>query len=153
MEMERRYSFEIPPEAIPDSRIADSIETEVVVIGAGTAGLVCANFAAENGVKVILISASSRPVARGGSTHAVNSKIMRELGIDYDVTKYFKQEMDRAGGRIDQDKWYLFARKSGEAMDWLNDKMEAAGYTPVIETGGVDPDGIISAFPGSTVSW
>ena len=144
-----RYSFEIPPDPIPDSEITDTIETEVVVIGAGTSGLVCANSAVENGAKVILIAASSRPVSRGGSNHAINSKLTRELGINYDVGKNFKQEMDRAGGRIDQDKWYLFARKSGEAMDWLIDKMVAAGYTPVVEMGEVDPDGLISVFPGS----
>ena len=143
-----KYSFEIPPDPIPDSGITDTIETEVVVIGAGTAGLVCANSAAENGAKVILISASSRPISRGGSIHAINSKLTRELGISYDVGKNFKQEIDRAGGRFDQDKWCLFARKSGEAMDWLIEKMVAAGYTPVLEMGEVDPDGL-SAFPGA----
>ena len=125
METKAGYSFEIPPDAIPDDQVADLIETEVVIVGAGTAGLVCANSAVEHGLKVILISASSCPVARGGSTHAINSKLMRELGIDYDVARNFKQEMDRAGGRIDQEKWYLFARRSGEAMDWLIDKMVA----------------------------
>jgi succinate dehydrogenase/fumarate reductase flavoprotein subunit len=149
MRGERKYSFEIPPEPILESGISDIIETEVVVIGAGTAGLVCANSAVENGAKVILIAASSHPISRGGSNHAINSKLTRELGISYDVGKNFKQEMDRGGGRIDQGKWYLFARKSGEAMDWLIDKMVAAGYTPVIEMGEVDPDGLISAFPGS----
>lgn len=146
---ETKYSFEIPPDPIPNSEITDTIETEVVIIGAGTSGLVCANSAVENGAKVILIAASSHPVSRGGSNHAINSKLTRELGISYDVGKNFKQEMDRAGGRIDQGKWCLFARKSGEAMDWLIDKMVAAGYTPVLEMGEVDPDGLISVFPGS----
>jgi succinate dehydrogenase/fumarate reductase flavoprotein subunit len=149
METKEEYGFETPPDAIPDNQIAEIFKTEVVVVGAGTAGLVCANSAVENGLKVILISASSGPIARGGSTHAVNSKLMRERGIDYDVAGNFKREMDRAGGRVDQEKWYLFARRSGEAMDWLIDKMTAAGYTPVLERGGVDPDGILSTFPGS----
>lgn len=149
METRAQYGFEIPPDAIPDNQITDILEAEVVVVGAGTAGLVCANSAVENGLKVILISASSCPVARGGSTHAINSKLMHELGIDYDVARNFKREMDRAGGRIDQGKWYLFARRSGEAMDWLMDKMVAAGYIPVLERGGVDPDGILSTFQGS----
>ena len=30
-------------------------------------------------------------------------------------------------------------------MDWLIDKMVAAGYTPVLERGGIDPDGVLSA--------
>jgi succinate dehydrogenase/fumarate reductase flavoprotein subunit len=88
-------------------------------------------------------------VSRGGSNHAINSKLTHELGINYDVGKNFKREIDRAGGRIDQEKWSLFARKSGEAMDWLIDKMVAEGYSPTIEIGGVDPDGILSTYPGS----
>jgi hypothetical protein len=75
--------------------------------------------------------------------------LTRKLGISYDLGKLFKQEVDRSGGRIDQGKWSLFARKSGEAMDWLVDKMVAAGYTPMLEMAGLDPDGVISSFPGS----
>ena len=56
MRGERKYSFEIPPDPIPESEITDIVETEVVVVGAGTAGLVCANSAVENGAKVILIA-------------------------------------------------------------------------------------------------
>ena len=54
--------------------------------------------------------------------------------------------------RVDQDKWWLWAHKSGEAMDWLIDKMEAAGYQSVIEMGNTDPDGIMTMYPGSH-SW
>jgi fumarate reductase flavoprotein subunit len=144
-----KYSFEIPPDPIPESKIAKTIKTGVVVIGAGTAGLVCANSAAESGADVILISASSKPISRGGSNHAINSKLTRHLGIKYDIGRNFKQEIDRAGGRIDQAKWSLFANRSGEAMDWLIDKMVAAGYTPVLEKTETDPEGLISAYPGS----
>jgi succinate dehydrogenase/fumarate reductase flavoprotein subunit len=144
-----KYNFETPPDPVPDSEIVDTLEAEVIVIGAGTAGLVCANSAVENGLKVVLISASSHPISRGGSNHAINSKLQRELGIHYDVEKNIKREIDRAGGRIDQDKWYLFANKSGEAMDWLIDKMVAEGYTPILEMPGFDPDGILSTYPGS----
>ncbi|UCC15970.1 MAG: FAD-dependent oxidoreductase [Dehalococcoidales bacterium] len=146
---EKRYSFEIPSDPIPDSKIVNTIESEIVIIGAGTAGLVCANSAVENGANVTLIAASSHPVSRGGSNHAINSSLMRKLGIVYDVGKSFKQEIDRAGGRIDQDKWSLFANNSEEAMDWLIEKMEAAGYTAAIETADFDPDGVFSSFPGS----
>ena len=146
---QKRYNFEIPSDPIPDSKIANTIETEIVIIGAGTAGLVCANSAVESSASVILIAASSHPVSRGGSNHAINSRLMRKLGIVYDVGRNFKQEIDRAGGRIDQDKWSLFAKNSEEAMDWLIEKMEAAGYTTAIETADFDPDGVYSSFPGS----
>ena len=37
-------------------------------------------------------------------------------------------------------------------MDWLIDKMEAAGYQSVIEMGNTDPDGIMTMYPGAH-SW
>jgi len=146
---QKRYSFEAPPDPIPPSEITETVEAEVVIIGAGTAGLVCANSAVENGAAVVVIAASARPVSRGGSNHAIGSRLTRRLGISYDVGKSLKQEIDRSGGRIDQDKWSLFTRKSGEAMDWLMDKMEAAGYRTAIEAGDNDPDSLMSVLPGA----
>ncbi|HTY62539.1 MAG TPA: FAD-dependent oxidoreductase [Acidobacteriota bacterium] len=148
----KTYSFEIPPPAIPVDQIKETITAEVVIIGAGTSGLVCANAAVENGATVVVIASSSTPVGRGGSNHAFNSKLMRRLGLKSDVAREFKDEMKCHSFRIDQDKWWLWAHKSGEAMDWLIDKMEAAGYQSVIELGNTDPDGIMTMYPGSH-SW
>ena len=114
--------------------------------------MVCANAAVENGAKVVVIASSLAPVSRGGSNHAFNSKLMRKLGLKSDVAREFKDEMKCHSFRIDQDKWWLWAHKSGEAMDWLIDKMEAAGYQSVIELGNTDPDGIMTMYPGSH-SW
>jgi succinate dehydrogenase/fumarate reductase flavoprotein subunit len=148
----RTYSFEIPPPPISARQIKETITTEVVIIGAGTSGLVCANAAVENGAKIVVIASSPIPISRGGSNHAFNSKLMRKLGLKSDVAKEFKNEMKCHSFRIDQDKWWLWAHKSGEAMDWLIDKMEAAGYKSVIEMGNTDPDGIMTMYPGSH-SW
>ena len=52
----KTYSFETPPPPIPLDEIKQRIFTEIVVIGAGTSGLVCANAAVENGAKVLLIA-------------------------------------------------------------------------------------------------
>jgi succinate dehydrogenase/fumarate reductase flavoprotein subunit len=148
----RTYSFEIPPPPIPAGEIRHRVSAEVVVIGAGTSGLVCANAAVENGAKVVVIASSSMPVGRGGSNHVFNSKLMRKLGLDSDPAREFKDEMKCHAFRVDQDKWWLWARKSGEAMDWLIDKMEAAGYQSVIERGNTDPEGVMTMYPGSH-SW
>jgi succinate dehydrogenase/fumarate reductase flavoprotein subunit len=146
------YSFETPPPPIPADKIKQKISAEIVIIGAGTSGLVCANAAVENGADVVLIASSSSPVGRGGSNHAFNSKLMRKLGLASDPGREFKDEMKSQSFMIDQDKWWLWARKSGEAMDWLIDKMEAAGYQSVIEMGNTDPEGIMTMHPGSH-SW
>jgi len=148
----RTYSFETPPPPIPAGDIKETIAAEIVVIGAGTSGLVCANAAVESGAKVVVIAASSTPVARGGSNHAFNTKTTRKLGIKSNVGREFKEEMKCHSFRVDQDKWLLWANRSGEAMDWLIDKMEAAGYQTVIELGNTDPEGPMTMYPGSH-SW
>jgi len=146
------YSFETPPPPIPAGKIKRRISAEIVVIGAGTSGLVCANAAVENGAAVVVIASSSGPVGRGGSNHAFNSRLMRKLGLPSNPAREFKDEMKCHSFMIDQDKWWLWARRSGEAMDWLTDKMEAAGYQSVIELGNIDPEGILTLHPGSH-SW
>jgi succinate dehydrogenase/fumarate reductase flavoprotein subunit len=146
------YSFETPPSPIPAGEIKQKFSVEIVVIGAGTSGLVCANAAAEHGAEVAVIASSSGPVGRGGSIHAFNSRLMRKLGLRADPAREFKDEMKCHSFMIDQDKWWLWARRSGEAMDWLSDKMEAAGYKSVIELGNTDPEGIMTMHPGSH-SW
>jgi succinate dehydrogenase/fumarate reductase flavoprotein subunit len=148
----KAFAFETPPPPVPTCEIKQRISADVIVIGAGTSGLVCANAAAENGAKVVVIASSSMPVGRGGSNHAFDSKLMRKLGLASDPAKEFKNEMKCHSFRVDQDKWWLWAHKSGEAMDWLIDKMEAAGYQSVIERGNTDPDGILTMYPGSH-SW
>lgn len=137
----KKWSFEIPPDPIPDSDIANTIETEIVVVGGGTAGLVTANSAAENGAKVVLITASSIPISRGGSNHAVYSKVMEKAGFKpYDAGVFYKKELSNASYNVDQDKWFKFYNNSEEAMNWLIDKMEAAGYECVLEGGYTDED-------------
>jgi succinate dehydrogenase/fumarate reductase flavoprotein subunit len=143
------YSFEIPPDPIPDSQIKQTYTADIIVIGAGTSGMVCAKSAVENGADVILFSASSQAISRGGSNHGIGTKATIAQGISYDVRKAFKQEMNRSGGRINQQLWYKFYNNSPEAMNWLIDKMEAAGYQTVIEYAPEEPDGLNNAFPGS----
>ena len=144
----KKWSFEIAPDPIPDSDIANTVEAEIIVVGGGTSGLVCANAAVENGAKVVLITASKAPVSRGGSNHAVYSKAMKAAGFEpYDPNVFMREEMMKASYNVDQDKWWKFVNNSEEAMNWLIDKMEAAGYQCVLEGGYTDPDNSIMNMP------
>jgi len=149
----KKWSFEIPPDPIPDSEIANTVEADVIVVGAGVAGMVTANAAAEHGAKVVLISASSKPVFRGGSFHAPRSRLYEQLGAEpYDADLFFREQFAHASYNIDQRKWYRFYKHSAEAMNWLMDKMEAAGYRTVFEATNVNP-GDPMHQPLSAHSW
>lgn len=152
---EQQWAFEIAPDPIPDDQIVETIETEVVVLGGGTSGLVTAVRLAEQGVKVIVLAASPTPVGRGGSTFAMGSRIMDEAGVSIDVHAAYKKMMGYHSGRIDQSKWWLHANRSPEAMNWLIDRMTTASsvggvdLTPVLEAHFEDEENITSEYWGT----
>ena len=137
-------SFETPPDPIAESDIAEVVEDDIIVIGAGVSGLVTALAAAEEGASVTLICAGEAPVSRGGTFHAFKSRLLEENGLGEPyrdaIGEFFKKEMMAASWNIDQRKWYKFYNHSEESMNWLLDKMEAAGYECVIENFVEDKD-------------
>ena len=142
-----KWSFEIPPEPIAEDQITETIAADFVVVGAGTSGLMTAMAATEDGVDVIVIASSDKPVSRGGSNAAFNSKLQKELGREFPLEEardYFQEQFNSGSWRMDQDKWWDFYNYSGEAMDWLMDKMSAHGIQTVIEQTYIDDTGNMS---------
>uniref|UniRef100_A0A7C9JCD8 FAD-dependent oxidoreductase n=1 Tax=Muribaculaceae bacterium Z82 TaxID=2304548 RepID=A0A7C9JCD8_9BACT len=128
------WSFMVPPEVPSEDKIVRTEEADIVVVGSGTAGLVTAASAVENGAKVILFSASKGNVSRGGSCHGVWSKVMEREGIKrYNPGDFFRGQMIAAGYNVDQGKWWKFANNSEEAMNWCIDIIDEAGYRTVLE--------------------
>lgn len=131
------WAFEVPPAPIAEGDIVETVEADIIVIGAGVAGLVTALAAAEAGASVTLVSAGEKPVARGGTFHAFKSTLLEENGLKdpYEgiIGEFFKKEMMASGWNIDQRKWYRFFNNSEEPMNWLVEKMKAAGYECIIE--------------------
>ena len=77
-----KWSFEVAPEPIPEDQIAETIEDDIIVVGAGMAGMCTAASAAEAGGSVTLFSASSTPISRGGSNFSAYNKVIEEYGIE-----------------------------------------------------------------------
>lgn len=145
-----KWDFEIAPAGITDDQIAEIVEAEVIVVGAGTGGLVLANTAADAGADVVMITASSIPIGRGGSNHAVYSKAKERLGLPRDTAEDFERELRFNTSAVDARKWYKYYNHSEEAMNWLIDIMEAAGYETGIESPpGLVKDGAIIYCPGA----
>ena len=130
----KKWDFEIPPAPIPEDQIAEVIEDDIIVIGAGMSGLTTAYSAAENGASVTLFSGSSHPISRGGSNFAKNSKVMEERGIEpFDVNYFFYHEMRAASFQVDQKKWNRGYNNSEEAMNWLIDLVSEDGLKVILE--------------------
>lgn len=152
------YAFETAPEPIPESDIVETVDADIVIIGAGFSGLCCALAAAENGAKVVMLERMDHVVGRGGSIYAMNSKLTKEKGYECpveEIAQRYKRMMGYHSYRVDGRKWMNHFHRSGEAMDWLIDRMTTASsvggndLTPVMEHWYEDPEDINGEFPGT----
>lgn len=152
------YEFETAPEPIADSDIKETVDADVVIVGAGFSGLCCALSAAENGLNVVMLERMDHVVGRGGSIYAMNSKLTKEKGYECsveEIARRYKRMMGYHSYRVDGRKWMLHFNRSGEAMDWLIDRMTTASsvggsdLTPVMEHWYEDPEEINGEFPGT----
>ena len=129
-----KWSFMVAPDPIPEDQITEVIEDDVIVIGAGMAGMATAVSAAQNGASVTLFSASSGPISRGGSNFAANSKVMEELGVEpFDPEYFFYHELRAASFDVDERKWFRGYNNSEEAMNWMIDIGRDAGLEVILE--------------------
>ena len=114
------YEFETAPEPIADSDIKETVDADVVIVGAGFSGLCCALSAAENGLNVVMLERMDHVVGRGGSIYAMNSKLTKEKGYECsveEIARRYKRMMGYHSYRVDGRKWMLHFNRSGEAMD------------------------------------
>jgi len=132
-------SFEVPPPPVPEERIAETLQADVVVVGEGLAGLCAALTARQAGADTLIVTASARPVGRGGSVFATYSKAMSRAGLPrQNLDDFFLEEFSANTFWVDQRKWYTLLDRSEEAMDWLIDILEAAGCGIVLEDANED---------------
>ncbi len=132
-------AFLTPPPPIPASEIRDTLQADVVVVGEGLAGLVCALRAAQCGAETLIVTASRGPVGRGGSVFAAYSKVMAEHGMPrQDLDRFLLEELEARSFQVDQRKFYRFINHSEEAMNWLVDLLRANGLEAVLEDANED---------------
>ena len=116
---------------IADSDIAEIVETEVLVVGAGHAGSFAAATAAELGAKTLLIEKFGHDMASGirDTLAAVNSKQQIEANDNPDMWDVGRYIRNWSQGYADPKLVRAFLENSGETMDW---------YTEVLKQGGMD---------------
>jgi fumarate reductase flavoprotein subunit len=78
MEKVKQFSFEMPPAPIPETEVQENIDTDILVAGAGPAGLAAAVSAAESGARVVLLEKYYRIAAPGGpGAPFIDSKLQK----------------------------------------------------------------------------
>ena len=116
-------SFFATPEPIDPSQITNTKDYEVVVVGAGAAGVPAAAAAFEAGAKVALLQKESTAVSQGNTCDSVLVEESDPAGVAA-VSSLINQD---CAHRSNRDQVNLWANNSGEALKWLWDLGEKAG--------------------------
>lgn len=118
----KRAPTEFPgpkPEISPED-IVSQVETDVLILGGGHAGLQCALAAAEGGLRVAVAEArkEEKMTWLGEQVATFNSRFLTDLGFgNYDLDDII-DEFDRCGGfQINHKIMAKFVRNSGEMLD------------------------------------
>ena len=118
------------PEAIAD--ISEEKSFDVVVVGAGIAGLSAAATAAELGASVAVIETLSTYQTRGQDIGTVNSSFQKANGLEAseeDINQMCLALQRYAGNRTDQRIYRVWGQRSGADFDWwYNTMLEPKGY-------------------------
>ncbi len=146
-------SFMTPPKPVDESKITQTYESDVVIIGTGLSGMCLADRLTELGVDFRIFSAGTMHVQRGGSFHGIDTTTQAKYGItDYTpeaMGRRIKQEIMCGTYYVDQAKWYTWANRCPEAMNWLIAKAEGYGMKVVLERGYNDEDHLWEFTPAS----
>ncbi len=137
------------------------VETDVVVVGAGAAGMIASVVVAKGGKNVILVE--KQGMLGGGDTMLAStsirgggSKVVESLGAENaSAEDFYNYLMDQAKTKsipVDEKNIEAYASISGKMIDWLIDigvpftKFQANTFSHITEDGSAPGTHIVSAL-------
>jgi len=138
VESSNTLSFMIPPEPIKDDQIVETVECDIVVVGAGISGLPAAAIAAELGDKVYCIEKGGTIVTtRPTGFSLFGTQKLKDVGVlhtEEEKKAIFSDIWGGANGTSKMDVVKAWLDHSGEFGDWLCPIIEASGIP--VKVGG-----------------
>ena len=115
---------------ISEEEISETLETQILVVGAGNAGLMCGARAAMAGAQVLIIEKAVGSMTERNWIGAVDTKAQKEHGTEIDKNKLVAELCKYASHLCDEKLIRLWVDHSGEVMDWFADLVKS--YYPEV---------------------
>jgi len=119
--------------------IADTVDCDVLVIGAGTGGLFAACSAAEEGASVVVLEKNAVGSAVKSDIGAANSRYQKEDGCVIDKHQMLWDMYRYANGECDTRLHSLWFDNSGATVDWYGDRLAERGVVMWHEAASENP--------------
>ena len=121
-------------EGEPITEFAEELSFDVVVVGAGTAGLPAALAAHDAGAKVAVLQKEANPVAQG----MLAARVVKGKSTEAGMAQYVHELHELNAHRPRLDHLRAFVDKSEEALEWYEGKLAAAGFDACKESDSKD---------------
>ncbi|WP_041450554.1 FAD-dependent oxidoreductase [Anaeromyxobacter dehalogenans] len=131
-------SFMPKPKPIAEKDIATTQTFDVVVVGAGAAGVPAALSAAEHGASVAVIQKAPFAISQGNSGTGIDLAKSDKAGVEALVAKLLADNAHRPNPKLIR-QW---AYNSGEAVSWVIDRAKRGG-AQVIDQGNLQQRAIL----------
>lgn len=115
-----KTSWRTQPEA---PSISETVEADIVVIGAGNGGIVAATTAAQEGAKVIVLEKAGQVASAREAIGALNA----EADHQEDVPTLLNHANSVESGDANMLMYKTWAEKSGEMINWMKETLEPKG--------------------------
>ncbi len=117
-----------PEPEVAEDEIVETVDTEILVCGAGTSGLFAACAAAEEGARVVCLEKGAIGGGVRDNLGSLNSRLQKEAGCVIDENEICNDLTRYANGYVNPRLYHIWAQNSGEAIDWYEDRLKEAGF-------------------------
>lgn len=120
-----KHTWEVKPDPIAD--IAETLDYDIVIVGAGLAGLSAAEAAARNGAKVAVLERTGEFQVRGVDVGHIGSKYHLENGFNLDPRLATRMLYQWSHQTANYNLLYTWASRSGKVFDYIEEMVAKDG--------------------------
>lgn len=118
------------PHVLPANDVEFEVSAEVLIIGAGAAGLIAALAAKAAGADVLVVERDAVPsgstALSAGLIPAGGTKFQRAQGIDDSVEQFVRDILAKSGGKSNAATLDIAVNAVGPALEWLGERFGLA---------------------------
>ena len=106
---------------IASGDIKETVETDVLVVGAGMSGIMAGATLAELGANFVIVEKGAESAATHYDIGAIHSRWQKEQNLDFEESRWINEHARYASFKNDQSVLRTWIENSGATVEWIAD--------------------------------